>query len=161
MPITAVEKDLDKQTMVVKAEYEAPIDKVWQLWADPRKLERWWGPPSWPATFVDYDLSPGGHVSYFMTGPEGEKSHGWWKVKTVDAPNGFSFEDGFADENGKPNDDLPTSTIAISLSESAGKTHVHISTTFPTREAMEKILEMGAEEGMREAMSQIEAVLAA
>ena len=46
-------------TMTITAEFDAPIERVWQLWADPRQLERWWGPPTYPATVVDHDLSPG------------------------------------------------------------------------------------------------------
>lgn len=55
-----------------------------QLWADPRKLERWWGPPTYPATVVEHDLRAGGKVAYLMTSPEGEQHHGWWKVLEVD-----------------------------------------------------------------------------
>ncbi len=77
MPIVRVDKDLDNHTMTVVAEYDAPAERVWQLYADPRQLERFWGPPSWPATVVEHDLSPGGRVTYFMTGPGGEKSAGY------------------------------------------------------------------------------------
>ena len=51
-----------------------PIARVWALWADPRKLERWWGPPTFPATVLEHDLRPGGKVSYYMTSPEGEST---------------------------------------------------------------------------------------
>ena len=33
-----------------------------------------------------------------MTGPEGDKHYGWWRVLTVDSPNRLEFEDGFTDE---------------------------------------------------------------
>ena len=60
MPITRVDKDLDARTMTVVAEYDAPVERVWQLYADPRQLERVWGPPSWPATVIDHDLRASG-----------------------------------------------------------------------------------------------------
>ena len=60
MPITRVNKDLDAHTMTVFAEFAAPISRVWALYADPRQLERTWGPPPWPATVVEHDLRPGG-----------------------------------------------------------------------------------------------------
>ena len=97
MTVTDVRKDTEALTMTVTAEFDAPPARVWQLWADPRKLEQWWGPPTWPATFVDHDLTPGGHVRYFMTGPDGEKAHGWWQVSAIDPPTRLEFEDGFAD----------------------------------------------------------------
>ena len=160
MPIVRVDKDLDNHTMIVVAEYDAPVERVWQLYADPRQLERIWGPPSWPATVVDHDLSPGGRVSYFMTGPDGEKSSGYWDVLEVDGPRRFVVEDGFADDTGQPNPDLPTTRMELELQERAGGgTTMTVTSTFATTEAMKQMLDMGMEDGMREAMGQIEGVL--
>ena len=74
MTVVESRKDVDTLTLVVATELAAPPEKVWDVWADPRKLERWWGPPAYPATFEQHDLSPGGDVTYFMTGPEGDRS---------------------------------------------------------------------------------------
>ena len=98
MTVTAVRKDPTKLTLTVDAEFDAPPDRVWELWADPRQLERWWGPPTYPATVQEHDLSPGGGVAYYMTGPEGDRHHGWWRVTSVDAPTSLEFMDGFANE---------------------------------------------------------------
>lgn len=98
MTVTDVRKDADALTMTITVQLDASVDRAWQLWADPRQLERWWGPPSHPATFVDHDLQPGGRMSYFMTSPEGEKYHGWWEVLAVDPPRRLEVRDGFADD---------------------------------------------------------------
>lgn len=161
MTVKDIQKDPATLTMVVTAEFNAPVDRVWQLWADPRKLERWWGPPSHPATVVDHDLVPGGTVSYFMTGPDGEKFHGWWRILTVDANRSLELQDGFADDSGAPNPDMPTTAMRVVLSEEGGVTQMVMTSTFPSQEAMEQMIEMGMDEGLREAMSQIEAILAA
>ena len=71
MSITDVRKDAATCTLTVTSEWPAAVEKVWQLWADPRKLERWWGPPVYPATVTQHELQSGGTVRYFMTGPEG------------------------------------------------------------------------------------------
>ena len=47
MTVTAVRKDAEALTLTLDAEFEAPAERVWQLWADPRQLERWWGPPTY------------------------------------------------------------------------------------------------------------------
>jgi uncharacterized protein YndB with AHSA1/START domain len=160
MTVTDVHKDLDALTMTVAAEFDAPIDRVWQLWDDPRQLERWWGPPTYPAIVVAHDLNPGGRVTYLMTGPKGEQSHGWWRVLIVVAPHRLEFEDGFADEAGDPNPNMPTMTIRVALSELAsGGTRMTIETTFSSREDMDQIMSMGMEEGMKAAVSQIDAML--
>jgi uncharacterized protein YndB with AHSA1/START domain len=160
MTVTEVRKDPDALTMTITASFDAPIERVWQMWADPRLLERWWGPPTYPATVVDHDLTPGGSVTYFMTGPEGDQPRGWWRVMAVDAPNSLEFEDGFADDEGNPNPDLPTMVARVTLSEASdGTTTMTIATTFSSLEGMEEILAMGAEEGMKQALAQIDDLL--
>ena len=107
------------------------------------ELERWWGPPTYPTTFVDYRFVPGGTVSYYMTSPEGNR-HGWWRVLSLDAPSQLVFEDGFADENGHSNTELPVTRNVVTLTQlSTTTTQMVIVTTFASREAMEQILKRG------------------
>jgi uncharacterized protein YndB with AHSA1/START domain len=161
MPVTDVKKDLDALTMSITAEFDAGAERVWELWSDPRQLERWWGPPSFPATFVDHDLSPGGRATYFMTSPEGQRHHGWWQIEEVEAPHRLRFEDGFADDDGKPNEELPTTVATVTITEADGTTTMSIESRFAGREQMEQVIEMGMEQGIREAVGQIDTILAA
>ena len=161
MPIVRVDKDLDNHTMTVVADYDAPVERVWQLYADPRQLERFWGPPTWPATVIDHDLLPGGRVSYFMTGPDGERSAGYWNVLDADAPRRFVVDDGFADDAGQPNSEMPTTRMEFDLVERAGGgTTMTVVSTFSSTDAMKQMVDMGMEEGMRLAMGQIDGILA-
>ena len=107
MPVTDVQRDPDTRTLTIIADFAAPVERVWQVYADPRQLEKVWGPPTYPATVVDHDLRPGGRVTYFMTGPEGDKHAGYWDVTAVDEPRSFSFDDGFADLDFNPNPAMP------------------------------------------------------
>src|SRR3546814_16332457 len=70
-----VRKDPEARTLSLSTDLAVPVERAWQLWADPRQLEGWWGPPTYPATVVEHDLTPGGRVTYFMTGPEGDEHH--------------------------------------------------------------------------------------
>jgi uncharacterized protein YndB with AHSA1/START domain len=159
MPVTDVTHDLDNRTLTITAEFAAPVERIWQVYADPRQLEKVWGPPSHPATVVEHDLAPGGRVHYFMTGPEGEKFAGYWKVTAVDAPRTFSFEDGFADLDFTPNPDLPVSTNVYTFTEHDGRTRATYVSTYDTAEALEKVLEMGVVEGASTAINQIDALV--
>ena len=161
MTVTAVRKDANALTMTIDAEFDASPERVWQLWADPRQLERWWGPPTYPATFTKHDLAPGSRVEYHMTGPEGDKSRGFWDVLEADAPNRLVFRDGFANDDGTPNDALPRSEGRVTL-EPIGdtRTRMSIESIFPSREAMEQVIAMGMEEGLTLAVGQIDAILA-
>jgi uncharacterized protein YndB with AHSA1/START domain len=161
MTVTAVRKDAQALTMTVEAEFDASPERVWQLWADPRQLERWWGPPTYPATFTKHDLAPGSRVEYHMTGPEGDQPKGYWDIVDVNPPNGLDFTDGFANADGSPNTELPQNSARVRIEEvAAGRTRMSIETEFPSTEAMEQVLAMGMEQGLTQAIGQIDAILA-
>ncbi|MEV5488366.1 SRPBCC domain-containing protein [Streptomyces bobili] len=159
MTVTSVDKDFDSLTLTLTADFAAPVENVWQLWADPRRLERWWGPPAYPATFESHDLTPGGEVTYFMTGPEGDKHRGWWRVTSVAAPTSLEFTDGFADQDGTPSTTMPTTTMSMRLTEHDGGTRMEIRSAFATRQQMDQLITMGMEEGLKEAVGQMDGLL--
>lgn len=160
MTDVAIDKDLDQHALTVTCEFAAPVARVWQLWADPRQLERWWGPPGYPATVEAHELVPGGDVRYYMTGPEGERYGGYWRIVSVDPPTTLEFEDGFADSAGVPNDEMPVGTVTVELAEREGVTEMKVRTVYGSREHLDKVLEMGMAEGMTAAIGQIESILA-
>lgn len=161
MTVTDVRKDIENLTLVLTNHFTAPVDRVWQVWADPRLLERWWGPPTYPATVVHHDLTPGGAVRYFMTSPEGEKYHGFWEVTAVDAPHSLEFDDGFADDAGRPNTDMPVSSARVTLADDGtGGTVMTLTSTYTSAEDLEKVLAMGMEEGITLSLNQIDGLVA-
>ena len=161
MTVTAVRKDPEALTMTLTAEFDATPERVWQLWADPRQLERWWGPPTYPATFTKHDLSPGSRVEYHMTGPRatshvasGISSRSTRRARLV-------FRDGFANEDGTPEPRPPAQRGAGHDRADRRRPHPDVDPEpFPSPEAMEQVLAMGMEEGLREAVGQIDAILA-
>lgn len=161
MPVVDVKKDLDATSLTITADFAAPVERVWQLYADPRQMEQIWGPEGYPATVVDHDLKPGGVVNYYMTSPEGEKFYGYWKVAQVAEPTSFSFADGFADENFKPNTDLPESQNSYSFAGTEAGTRATYVSTYPSAEALQQVLDMGMVEGATSAINQIDTFLAA
>ncbi len=161
MSVTSVDKDLDNLTLTLVADFDTSAERVWELWADPRLLERWWGPPSYPATVVEHDLTPGGNVTYFMTGPDGDKYCGWWRVQRVDPPKSLEFTDGFADADGIPNPQMPVTTVRMQLNERGGGTRMQLRSSFDSREQMEQLMGMGMTEGLQQAVGQMDALLTA
>jgi len=160
MSVTSVDKDFDHLTLTLVADFGAPLERVWQLWADPRQLERWWGPPSHPATVEQHDLTPGGDVTYFMTDPQGEQYRGWWRVTSVNPPRSLEFTDGFTDQDGAPLADMPITTTRMELTEHDGGTRMQLRSVFDSREQMDQLLSMGAAEGLQQAVGQMDALLA-
>ena len=159
MSIITTSKDLEALTIVVVAEFDAAAERVWQLWADPKQLARWWGPPEWPATFTRHDFVAGGESRYHMTGPDGEQPGGYWRITEVEAPTRFVVEDGFTDEAGNPVPGDPV-VMEIKLDEQPGGTRMTLTSTFASAEQLDEMVKMGMEEGLAGALGQIEAVLA-
>ena len=83
MPITSVSKDPAALTLTVVAEFPVPVQRLWDAYCDPRQLEQFWGPPTYPARFTRHDMYPGGCSEYVMTGPEGDESRGYWEFLDV------------------------------------------------------------------------------
>ena len=161
MSIVEITKDLPNATLVVSSVFSASPERVWRLWADPRQLERWWGPDPYPATVVDHDLRPGGHVAYYMTGPEGDQHKGYWHVLEVEPPRRLVFEDGFADDSGSPNDQLPVSRAEVTIEAvDETRTRLTLTTVYDTTAELELVLAMGMEEGIRTAFEQVLELLA-
>jgi uncharacterized protein YndB with AHSA1/START domain len=160
MTVISAEKDIDALTLTFVAEFDATVERVWRIWEDPRQLERWWGPPTYPATFEVHDFTVDGRSSYFMTGPEGDRSHGWWHVTAIDAPHRLEFDDGFADEHGEPITTAEPFHCVVTLEPTATGTRMVVVSNFASTEQLEQMLSMGMEEGMRQAMSQIDKLLA-
>lgn len=160
MPITELVSNAADLTMKIVAEYPVPVERLWEAYADPRQLERFWGPEQWPATFTRHDMAVGGESHYVMTGPDGEQSRGWWRFKAVEQYKVIEVEDGFSDAEGVPNTKMPSMRMSFRFSKTAKGSRFESVTTFPSLEAMDQLVKMGMVEGTKSAMGQIDAVLA-
>lgn len=160
MPITSVIKDPTALTMTVVADFPVPQQRLWDAYADPRQLERFWGPPTYPATFYRHDMYKGGRSDYAMTGPDGDVSRGYWEYLSVEPIESFEVRDGFANPDGTMNDELPSMRMVFHFDATDSGSRVATTTYFNSVADLERLLGMGMEEGMREAMGQMDDVVA-
>ena len=160
MPVSSVTTDAEALTMTVVAEFDAALPRVWQLYADPRQLERWWIPEEYPLTIVEHDLSVGGFVRADVVGPGGQPARAYWRITAVDAPRSMAWEDGFLNDRGEPDPNAPINTMLLTLSERVGGgTVMTLVTAFASLESMEMHVAMPLEEQMRVVIGQAEALL--
>ncbi len=159
MPIVDVISDPSDLTLTIVGEFPVPVERLWEAWSDPRQLERFWGPPTWPATFTRHDMIEGGRSEYFMTGPDGSASAGYWVFEAIEPGRTISISDGFADEHGRANTDLPTTRTEFSFTPSAGGSRLTAVTTFADADSMQRLLDMGMKEGATLAFGQMDGVL--
>ena len=69
----------------------APPAVVFDAFADPDKLARWWGPAGFTVPVVDFDPRPGGGYRIEMRPPEGEAFHLVGEFREVDPPARLAF----------------------------------------------------------------------
>lgn len=155
MPLTSLTKDPATLTLTVVGDYHVPQQRLWDAFADPRQLERFWGPPDFPATFTRHDFVVGGRAEYFLALPEGQQWHGAWQFTAIDAIDSFSASDGDsnADDTNMP------AAMSFAFATSPLGARLTIVTQFSSIEAMEQTVP-GMEQGLRAAMPQLDAVLA-
>lgn len=160
MPITSVTKDPDDLTLTVVADFDVPVRRLWDAYLDPRMIERFWGPPSHPATFTRHDGFPGGRSIFTMNGPDGEVSRGCWEWTAVEPERSFEVIDSFALADGTPNPDMPSMRMSFRFEATDHGSRLVTTTVFNSLDELENLLDMGMEDGMRAAMAQIDDVIA-
>ena len=160
MPIKSVTSNKDDLSLTVVGEYPVPVERLWEAYADPRQLERFWGPETWPATFTRHEMKVGGRSEYYMTGPDGSTSRGLWRFLAVEPHRRFEVEDGFAHEDGRPNDAMPSMRMVFNFEPIGSGSRFTSVTHFTSLESMEQLVEMGMIDGLKSALGQLDGVLA-
>ncbi len=160
MPVISVEPDPAALTLTVVCELDAPPERVWRIWEDPAQLQRWWGPPGWPATFTRHDFAVPGTSIYYMSGPAGEQYYGYWHFRRIEPTTLIEIADGFGDAEGNPAPEMPgESSFLVGLVPIDSGTRMTVTSRFATADDMARQLGMGMAEGIRLAAGQIDAIL--
>ena len=159
MPVISSTRDPETLSLTIVSEFAAPVERIWQLWEDPRQLEKWWCPDPYPATFETHDLTPGGTSDYYSTGPNGEFQRAWWRTTAVDKPHRIEFDGGLAADDRTPDPD-GVMHGTVSLEATPGGTRMTAVTVFSSQPYLEKMLGYGHEEGSIQATNQIDGLLA-
>lgn len=160
MPVTSVTTDRDALSITLVADFPVPVERLWSAFADPRQLERFWGPPGYPATFGTFDLRPGGIAHYWMTSPEGERYHARWEFVEVEEPTRIVVLDSFADAHGEVDTSFGTGRMSFLFESTPSGSRYTSLSVHENLDDLEKVLEMGQIEGMTQAVGQLDTVLA-
>jgi uncharacterized protein YndB with AHSA1/START domain len=153
---TQVVKDLKEKTILVSREFNALPKNVWRAYTESELLEKWWAPSPWHAETKTMNFSVGGYWLYAMVSPEGEKHWGRMNYTAIDLYKSFKIEDVFCDENGNQNKELPVSKGQISFSSTQKGTLVEFKMIYPTENDLQKMIEMGFEQGITMTLDQLD-----
>ena len=156
---TQVTKDFGENSILVSRVFNASVEKVWQAHTDSQILDLWWGPSPWKAETKSMDFKAGGYWLYAMVSPENQKQWGRMNYLAIEQFRRIEIEDAFCDENGKLNNELPFSKGQITFTKTDDGTRVDFKTYYPTVTDLEKITEMGFEQGITICHDQLESLL--
>lgn len=157
---TMISKDLANRKIFVTREFDAPVEKVWKAWTESSLLDQWWAPKPWKANTKSMDFREGGFWLYSMDGPEGEQEFCRADYKTIDPEKSYTATDAFCDKNGNPTGTMPSMHWLNKFSSTETGTRVEVEITFASVADLEKIVEMGFEEGFTAAHGNLDELLA-
>ena len=156
---TIITKKIDQKQLLVKRIFKGPLNLVWRAWTTSELLDKWWAPKPWKTKTKSMDFREGGRWLYSMNGPGGEKH--WCRADylKIVTKNLFEVQDAFCDEEGNDNSDIPSMHWNVRFTENESGTRVDVTISFPSEEALEKIIAMGFKEGFTMAHSNLDEVL--
>lgn len=157
---TIFSKDVAKKKINVVREFDAPLIQVWQAWTESDLLDKWWAPRPWKAVTKTMDFSEGGFWLYAMTSPEGEKHWCRLDFKKIVPNKSFTVDNFFCDENGNKNNDFPVMNWTNEFRQTDTGTKVDVEITFSNEADLEKIVQMGFEEGFKMGLGNLDELLA-
>lgn len=156
---TIYSRDTAAKKIFVTRNFEAPLEMVWEAWTDPSMLDQWWAPRPWKTETKSMQFEKGGSWLYAMAGPNNERHWSRADYQEIIPFKSFTGHDFFCDEHGTINPDMPANKWVVEF-ESAGKaTIVKVELTFGNAEDMEKIIQMGFEQGFAMAHDNLDELL--
>lgn len=156
---TQVSKDLQQRSILVSREFNAPLVNVWRAYTEKELLDQWWGPHPWRAETKYMNFAEGGYWLYAMVGPENEKHWARMNYLAITHHKSFNAQDFFCDESGNINTSLPVSEGKMVFTETSSGTLVEFKLIYATEKDLQKIVEMGFEEGITICLDQLEKLL--
>ena len=156
---TQFTKDLANNKMIVTHQCDADIDTVWDMWTKSELLDLWWAPKPWKTETKSQSFKNGGRWIYVMVGPNGERHGSFADYRNIVPKKTFEAKDGFSDENGVVNKDMPQTDWKYAFEKSVDGTKVTVTLLAPGSQ-LQKLLDMGFEEGFTMGLSNLDEQLA-
>ena len=150
----------DTYTVIVKRDFAAGQDLVWDAFTKPEILDQWWAPKPWMSETKYMDFKVGGRRLYAMLGPEGEEHWSIMDFTAITPKANFKYLDAFCDENENLSNEMPRSEWNLDFEGDRIKTTVTIEIRHKSLSDLEMIISMGFKEGFTMALGNLDEVLA-
>ncbi|WP_244146927.1 SRPBCC family protein [Paraburkholderia bryophila] len=132
---------------------------VWDCYTKSEFLDRWFAPKPLTTKTRFMDFSEGGHWHYAMVEPNGQEYWGRMDYQTIRPIDNYTSLDGFCDDTGKLNPDLPRSKWNVTFSDLAAHTLVETVVSYTSSEAIQQVINMGLKEGLTSTLERLDELL--
>ena len=150
--------DKTTKTVSITREFDADLSLVWDAYTRPEILDQWWAPKPYASKTKVMNFEVGGRRFYAMVSPEGQEHWSIQKYTSISPKTNFKFFNAFADKDENP--ELLGSDWDFNFSEQNGTTKVSIRIYNESLARLEKMIEMGFQEGYAMQMKNLEELLA-
>lgn len=152
--------DKENNTLTVRREFQAGRQLVWDCYTKSELLNQWFAPTPLTTKTKSMDFREGGHWIYAMVDPDGKEYWGrndYIKIQPIDF---YSAWDGFCDENGTLDPNLPRASWNATFTDIGQNTLVENIVKYDSLADLETVLQMGMKEGLESTLERLDALLA-
>lgn len=145
--------------LTVAREFAGERQLVWDCHTKQELLDRWFAPKGLTTKTRHMDFRDGGYWHYAMVTPDGQQFWNRLDYVTIDPIDSYTAKDGFCDEAGIVNPDMPRSDWTVTFADASDRTLVTTVVRYASPEDMQKAIDMGLEGGMASTMERLDELL--
>ncbi len=151
--------DMKVTTLTIRREFLAKRQLIWDCYTKSDYLEEWFAPDPLTAKTKEMDFKEGGFWIYAMVEPNGTEHWGRTDFKQIKPIDFYTSLDGFSDENGNLNPDLPCANWLVTFKDFNGNSLVESVVTYSSLNDLETVVNMGMEDGIKSVFEKLDKLL--
>jgi uncharacterized protein YndB with AHSA1/START domain len=151
--------DRSAGTLTIAREFNAGRQLVWDCHTKQELLDQWFAPKGLTTKTKHMDFRDGGYWHYAMLTPDGQSFWNRLDYLRTDPIDAYIAMDGFCDEAGTVNSDMPRSQWTVRFTDAADRTLVTTVVQYASPEDLQKAIDMGLEGGMASTLERLDELL--
>ena len=97
MAASNVADEVASKEIVIERVFDAPRERVFDVFTQPEHLQKWWGPKMFSVPISEFEARPGGKIFLGQRGPDGAMHYNAGVVREIERPSRLVFAIHFAD----------------------------------------------------------------
>ena len=151
--------DKEQSRITVKREFAAKRQLVWDCHTRRELLDQWFAPKPLTTKTKHMEFKEGGYWHYAMIMPDGQAFWSRLDYQAIHPIDDYAALDGFCDEAGIVNPEMPRARWEVTFTDANAHTLVTTVVMYRSPEDVQKVVEMGMEEGMASTLERLDELL--